>query len=184
MYLDVVDLLQAIGFVINFSASPQNPKMSIIRANPSLPSTVVPPSRTPTKREPDRALYDTSRPDPSRRHRIRLLEFDHLTQPLLRHRPLETSFRQSSVVHHGVAVDRSRCFGDHRTEVVGSEWDALLSVTPFCSFSPFPRVADELETRNVDADAGSWCWISSEYNDARLWLHYFFGKLLLTCLFV
>ncbi|GAA5875026.1 hypothetical protein JCM16303_004983 [Sporobolomyces ruberrimus] len=24
------------------------------------------------------------------------------------------------------------------------------------------------------ADAGSWCWISSEYNDARLWLHYFF----------
>ncbi|GAA5842232.1 hypothetical protein JCM3766R1_005076 [Sporobolomyces carnicolor] len=24
------------------------------------------------------------------------------------------------------------------------------------------------------ADAGSWCWISSEYSDARLWLHYFF----------
>ncbi|GAA5901595.1 uncharacterized protein JCM6883_000271 [Sporobolomyces salmoneus] len=24
------------------------------------------------------------------------------------------------------------------------------------------------------ADAGSWCWISPEYSDARLWLHYFF----------
>ncbi|GAA6013776.1 hypothetical protein JCM11491_005095 [Sporobolomyces phaffii] len=24
------------------------------------------------------------------------------------------------------------------------------------------------------ADAGSWCWISSHYSDARLWLHYFF----------